>query len=234
MYWVGAIVPGTVGGRKGHPPKPQKEWDWKLNTKEKRKAICSAMSAVMNKDVVAKRGHKIPQMYPFIVDDSLEKISKTKELVNSLTKLGFKDELARADTTKIRAGKGKLRGRRKTTKKSLLLVVSEANIVRKAANGLPGIDVVNIKRLNAELLAPGAQPGRATLFSTKAIDVLRQGLFTKNFKGETSKKEKRVSTPKKKEIKAKKIKTKAAKTKAVTNEKQDTKPKTEAKPEVKK
>ena len=34
MNWVGAIAPGTVGGRQGHPPKAEKNWTQKINEKE--------------------------------------------------------------------------------------------------------------------------------------------------------------------------------------------------------
>src|SRR3989344_4135276 len=37
--WVGAIVPGTVGGRKAHPPKQWKDWTHKINKKERQKVI---------------------------------------------------------------------------------------------------------------------------------------------------------------------------------------------------
>jgi len=193
FYWVGAFAPGTVGGRKAHPPKAEKIWKWKLNTKEKRKAIRSAMSAVMNKELVIKRGHKIPDNYPFLVNEGLEQITKTKDLVKTLLNLGFKEELLRAEKTTIRAGKGKTRGRRKIMKKSLLLVVSDARKVSRAANNIPGVEVINIKRLNAEVLAPGGHPGRATLFTTKALEVLRTGLFMKDYKGEAYREEKKVN-----------------------------------------
>jgi len=205
MFWVGAIVPGTVGGRKAHPPKPEKEWSWKLNAKEKKKAIRSAMNAVMDKELVVKRGHKVPDSYPFALDEGLEKVSKTKELIKSLQTIGFKDELLRTGKTNVRSGKGKLRGRRKTSKKSLLLVVSDTKAVRKAATNVSGVDVVNVKRLNTELLAPGANPGRATIFTTKALDLLKTGLFMKDYKGESKKKvkEKKVKKQKKKKVETK-------------------------------
>lgn len=178
FFWAGANAPGTTGGRKAHPPKVEKVWAWKLNTKENRKAIRSAMSAVMIKEAVIRRGHLVPQNYPFLVSDELEKINKTKQLLDSLFKLGFKDELNKANEPRARAGKGKIRGRRKIIKKSLLLVVSDVAIIRKAASNLPGIDVINVKKLNAEALAPGCHAGRATLFTTKAMDEIRKGLFT--------------------------------------------------------
>jgi large subunit ribosomal protein L4e len=155
-------------------------WKWKLNTKEKRKAIRSAISAVMIKERVIQRGHLVPQNYPFIVHDDLEKINKTKQLLDALQKLGFEDELNRTNKARTRAGKGKLRGRRKITRKSLLLVVSNIAEINKAASNIPGVDVINVKKLNAEALAPGGHLGRATLFTTKALDELKNGLFTNN------------------------------------------------------
>ncbi len=222
MFWVGAIISSTVGGRRAHPPKPEKDWNWKINTKEKRKAICSAMSATVIKALVEKRGHKVPDNYPFIINDSFESITKTKELIETLKKIGFKADLKRANDTKIRAGKGKLRGRKKIVKKSLLLVVSDAVKISKATKNIPGVDVVNVKKINAEMLAPGTHPGRATLYTNKAIELLKQGLFTKNYKGEQSSKAaglKKSKIPlkyKKKEVKQARTKKKQATEKPVT------------------
>ena len=49
-----------------------------------------------------------------------------------------------------------------------------------AAKNISGIEVVEVKNLNAEVLAPGTKMGRATLWSEDAIDALRKGgLFLK-------------------------------------------------------
>jgi len=178
FFWVGANAPGTVGGRRAHPPKVEKVWAWKLNTKEKRKAIRSAISSTIIRELVTKRGHFIPQNYPFILADDLEKINKTKQLLDALNKLGFEAELNRAGDARTRAGVGKLRGRRKVKKKSLLLVVSDVQEICKAVSNIPGVDVINIKKLNTDALAPGGHPGRATLFTAKALEELKKGLFT--------------------------------------------------------
>src|SRR3989338_3183716 len=45
MNWVGAIAPGTVGGRQAQPPKAEKIWVKKNNKAENRKAIRSAIAA---------------------------------------------------------------------------------------------------------------------------------------------------------------------------------------------
>jgi large subunit ribosomal protein L4e len=180
FFWVGANAPGMVGGRRAHPPKLETTWSWKLNIKERRKAICSALSAAIIKDLVEKRGHLTPDTYPFILGEDFEKINKTKQLLESLKKLGFEKELKRAYEPRTRAGKGKLRGRRKIIKKSLLLVVSAPAEIIKAASNLPGVDVINVKKLNAETLAPGGHPGRPVLFTTKAIGEMKKGLFLNN------------------------------------------------------
>ena len=78
MFYVGAFAPQTVGGRRAHPPKAEKEWSKKINKKERRKAIRSAISATVIKEIVQKK-HLIPKKYPFIIDDGIEKIDKTKD-----------------------------------------------------------------------------------------------------------------------------------------------------------
>ena len=182
--WAGAVVPGTVGGRRAHPPKAEKKWSVKINVKENRKAIRSAMAATLAKELVDARGHKTPKEYPFIVKDDFESISKTQDLINSLEKMGFKDELIRTSETTERSGRGKIRGRRKIQKKGLLIVISDKNVpIVKAARNIPGVDTVCVRYLNAELLAPGTHYGRMTLFTEGAIDLLsKENLFTKNYK----------------------------------------------------
>ena len=172
--WVAAVAPGTVGGRRAHPPKSEKIFDKKINAKENRLAIRSALSASLNKEIVSDHGHKVPESYPFIVSEEIENISKTKELVAIFEKLGFKDELSRTSVRKIRAGKGKLRGRRYRRKKGPLLVVGDDCALLKSAKNIQGIDIVKIKNINAELLAPGCSIGRLTLFTKGAIEKLEK------------------------------------------------------------
>lgn len=174
MSWVGAFSPQTRGGRAAHPPKAEKVWEQKINQKENQKAIRSAIAATINKPVVEMRGHKLPAEYPFVIDHTLEKINQTKTLQKALLALGFELELTRAGEKKVRAGKGKLRGRKYKQKKSILVVVGENCPIIKAAKNLGGIEAVPVKSLNAELLAPGAHPGRVTLWSKKALEVMEK------------------------------------------------------------
>ena len=82
FFWVGAFAPGTVGGRRAHPPKAEKVWEQKINKKERRKAIRSALSAVVEKNIVKLRGHLIPEAYPFAVASDFEGIKKTKSALS--------------------------------------------------------------------------------------------------------------------------------------------------------
>jgi large subunit ribosomal protein L4e len=189
MNWVGAQAPGTVGGRRAHPPKAEKVWDWKLNVKEKRKAIRSAMSATVIKALVEKRGHNVPASYPFIIDNSFESINKTQALYDALVKIGFDKELERTGVVKARTGRAKMRGRATQQKKGVLIVAHNAKDLAKAAENLPGIDVVAVKKLNVELLAPGSHYGRATLYTAGAVAEIKKGLFTKNYIGASPAKE---------------------------------------------
>jgi len=179
MNWVGAVAPNTVGGRRAHPPKSVKILAQKINKQERRKAIRSAIAATMDKTLVQQHGHIMPDKYPFIISDDFETIAKTKDIIEALTKLGLEKELERSAQKKYRAGKARLRGRKYRKRKGPLLVVSKECALTKAASNVPGVDVVMVTALNAELLAPGSVPGRLTLYTESAITRLgKEQLFT--------------------------------------------------------
>mgnify|MGYP001584977853 CR=1 FL=1 len=184
FYYVGAFAPHTVGGRRAHPPKSEKDWLKEINKKERRKAICSALAATLNEGLVKLRGHKIESLHN-VVESKLENLSKTKEIKNTLLALGLKNELKRINEKKIRAGKGKSRGRKYKVKTGPLIVISKKCALESAAVNLPGVDICIMKNLNAELLAPGTFPGRLTIFTEDALKVLQeQELFLNKIKKE--------------------------------------------------
>ncbi|MBU0628325.1 MAG: 50S ribosomal protein L4 [Nanoarchaeota archaeon] len=178
MNWQGAFAPGTVGGRQAHPPKSERIWWQKINKKERKLAIRSAISATLKTELVEKRGHKLSPNYPFIIDSSIESLDKTSKVKETLIKLGLEKELERCEKKKIRSGAGTKRGRKYIKRKGPLLVVSkDCNLTKSAAN-IPGIDVCEVKNLNVRLLAPGAVPGRLTLWSKDAVELLsKEKLF---------------------------------------------------------
>jgi large subunit ribosomal protein L4e len=170
--WVGAFAPGTVGGRRAHPPKIEKNLFHKINSKENRFAIRSAIAASVNPLLVKSHGHLIPSNYPFCLADSFENIMKTTDFTKSIQALGFEQELIRTRSTKQRAGRGKARGRRTITRTGPLIVTSANCNLTKAGNNIPGFEIVTVNYLNANILAPGGIPGRAVLFTKSAIDKL--------------------------------------------------------------
>ena len=101
-------------------------------------------------------------------------MSKTQEILNALKAIGLEKELERVEKRSIRAGRGKLRGRKYHIKTGPLIVVSTDSTIMKAANNIPGVDIVVVKDLNAEMLAPGEAPGRLTLWTAGSIKLLEE------------------------------------------------------------
>ncbi len=171
------IVPQAVGGRRAHPPKPQKKWDEKINRKEMRKALRSALSATVIPEIVRQRSHVFDGELPKIVADDFEELKRTKEVIEVLKAIGVYDDVLRAaERKRVRAGKGKMRGRRYKKKKSLLIVTSRNSDVLKASRNLPGVDAVEVRNLNVELLAPGGHAGRLVVYTKSALSYLGEWL----------------------------------------------------------
>ena len=168
------IVPQSRGGRPAHPPKVEKILIERINKKERRKAIRSALAATADPELVQIRGHRVAMATPIIVEDSFEKLKKTKEVLALFIKLKLDKELERTSEVKIRAGRGRMRGRRYKRKKGVLVVVSKECPAIKASGNIIGVDVSIVKNLNADLLAPGGQPGRLALFTESAVKELEK------------------------------------------------------------
>ncbi len=177
---TGAQAPGTVGGRRAHPPRPDTVWAKKINVRERGLARNAALAALKDPSIVSSRGHRFDDRLslPVVLEDAIETLEPeegaTREGYAILERLGLDADLIRAKEGRhVRAGRGKLRGRRLRQPLSLLVVVKEPTRVRRLFGNLPGVDVVTPAGLNAELLAPGGDPGRLALFSEGALEVLR-------------------------------------------------------------
>jgi large subunit ribosomal protein L4e len=190
-----AFAPMVVGGRPTHPPKAERNFTEKINKKERKLAIRSAIAATTDPILVESRGHIVEPLVdiPLVVTNDFEQLKSTKDTINAFTKLGlisdpnpsldedaistdFGDiDKANIRSKKVRAGKGKRRGRKYKNATSVLVVYgSEPDTVSlyKSARNLPGVDVVHVTQLNTELLAPGTHPGRLTVWVKSAIETL--------------------------------------------------------------
>ncbi|ELZ03302.1 50S ribosomal protein L4 [Natrialba aegyptia] len=169
----GRRVPQTVKGRKAHPPKAEKDQSESINTKAKKLAVRSAIAATTDAELVAERGHAFDDdaEIPVVVTDEFEDLQKTKEVVEFLEAAGLAEDIQRADEGRnVRSGRGKTRGRKYKTPTSILFVTSSETGPSRAARNLAGADVATAAEVNAEDLAPGAQPGRLTVWTESALE----------------------------------------------------------------
>ncbi len=174
LYMEARVVPQARKGRRAHPPKPEKKWEQKINKKEYLKALCSALAACARLEFVKQRGHKFEGEVPIVVSEEIENVKSTKQIVELLKKLNLEAELKRGKKKKVRAGKGKMRGRRYKKKKSILFIFSKDCPAMKAARNIAGADVAVVDELTVEQLAPGAHPGRLVVISLSALQKLEE------------------------------------------------------------
>jgi large subunit ribosomal protein L4e len=177
---MAGFVPHAVGGRRAHPPRPEKKLVEKVNKKEKRLATKSAISATKEMRLVKNRGHVlngVPEL-PLVVTDDIESMTSAKDVIRFLKAVGvWKDVERVVKGTKIRSGRGKMRGRKYKTPVGPLIVVKNDRGITKGARNIPGVSVSTVAGLNAELLAPGGVPGRLTIWTEGAIAQLAEGRF---------------------------------------------------------
>ncbi|MFH0861655.1 MAG: 50S ribosomal protein L4 [Candidatus Altiarchaeota archaeon] len=144
-------LPQTKGGRRAHPPKG-KDYSRKINRKEWKLALFSAIAATASKELVEARSHIFKGAeLPIVVEDKFQGLKKTSEVVKALKAIGLGDEM---DSKK---------------KKKVLIVVAEDGGILKAAGGLDGVDVATLDDLDMGSLAPGTHAGRLTLWSESAL-----------------------------------------------------------------
>ena len=170
-----AFAPSTVGGRQPHPPTAEKKIVKNIPKKEAKLALTSAIAATAQKDVVAKRGHAIEKIIqvPLIIEDTIENLTRAKDVEAVFISLGIDSDITRVrDSRNIRAGKGKLRGRKMKQAVGPLIVVCDGVNLVAAANNIPGVQVTTVLNLNTEMLAPGTHPGRLTVWTNGAIEQL--------------------------------------------------------------
>ncbi len=168
----GGEVASVRGGRQAHPPKSEKVIYKKLNKKEKKLALCSAIAATKSKSLIESRGHKIKDIesFPIIISDDVESISNAKAASKLFNDLKLTQDIDRLYSRKARSGKSALRGRKTKIGKSVLFVTKKPQKLAKACGSFPGIDVIDVNELSVLDLSPGSAPIRLTVFSKNAIN----------------------------------------------------------------
>lgn len=168
-------VPFAKGGRRTHPIKTEKKIEKKINKRIKKQSIISAISASGDKSWVQKGGfiiENVPEI-PLVVDDKIQTIKKTTRIYSILCNLGLKEDLIKIKKSKkIRAGKGKSRGRKYKKKKGILIVIKDDYGIIKASRNISGTSVLKVENLSIKTLAPGGTSGRMILWSQSAFNEL--------------------------------------------------------------
>ena len=145
--WIGATIASTRGGRRPHAPRSGKNLFKKINKKELVIAYCSALSGV--KDVV-------------VFDNAVLEL-KTKDFKKMLASVFGEAKVWKVKS--VRAGRGKMRGRKYKSNAGLLFVIgNEEKMSRK------GIEVVHVDELSIKDLTLNGVVGRLVCYSEKAIE----------------------------------------------------------------
>merc|ERR1719375_2533775 len=77
------------GGRMFNPTKTWRKWHRKINQKQRRYAICSALAASALPALVMARGHRVDNVpeCPLVVEDSIESTDKTAKAMKVLASI---------------------------------------------------------------------------------------------------------------------------------------------------
>ena len=160
-----AFAPGTVGGRMAFPPVTAKKIAKQINRKERRLALRSAIAATASDEIVRQRGHKFDQerRLPLVVNDEVEKLSKSSQAKHFLSAVGVWDDVLRVRRSK------RIKSGRRVHAVGPLIVVGDDKTARKALRNFEGVSVIRADELSVEMLAPGTHPGRLTIWSESAV-----------------------------------------------------------------
>jgi len=163
------------GGHMFAPTKTWRRWHRKVNVAQKRYAICSAIAASGVPALVMARGHAIegiPEV-PLVVADKVQSITKTREATEFLRRnRAYADIMRVYKTKRMRAGKGKMRNRRRVQKLGPLVIFDKDQGITRAFRNIPGIDTICVDQLNLLKLAPGGHVGRFCIWTESAFKKL--------------------------------------------------------------
>ncbi|KAG8812555.1 hypothetical protein FRC17_001977 [Serendipita sp. 399] len=163
------------GGRMFAPTKTWRKWHVKINQNQRRFAVVSALAASALPSLVLARGHRIENIreVPLVVSSEIESFVKTREAVTFLKAIAaYEDVVKVSNSRKLRAGKGKMRGRRHRQRRGPLIVYNEDKGIVRAFRNLPGVEIASVKALNLLQLAPGGHLGRFVIWTESAFSIL--------------------------------------------------------------
>ncbi len=166
-------IPSATKGRRAHPHKLERKIVENINRKEYIRALESAIAGCANTEVV-KLNHSFKGSLPIVIEDAIEKVAMTKDLIKTLDALGLDEELERSHSPSRRKGIRRSSKQRKF-RKNVLIIAANAGKIERAGRNIPGLDVCSVSSLTVEKLAPGSNP-RVTIWSESAVKSIEKTL----------------------------------------------------------
>merc|ERR1712179_750008 len=139
------------GGHMFAPTKTYRRWHRKVNVAQKRYAIASAIAATGVPALVMAKGHRVDHVaeLPLVISDKIQSYTKTKEAHIFLKKSKAYSDIEQVYKSKrFRAGKGKMRDRKRIMKKGPLVIYDQDQGLSKAFRNIPGIETCSVDHLN--------------------------------------------------------------------------------------
>jgi large subunit ribosomal protein L4e len=155
-------------------------WAVKL-TQNRRFATASALAASSVPALLLARGHQINSVpeVPLVISSEAfagAALVKTSAAHALLKVIGAGPDIAKVSKSrKIRAGKGKLRGRRHRQRRGPLVVydpVADGKELTRAFRNIAGVETSSVYALNLLQLAPGGHLGRFIIWTSSAFAAL--------------------------------------------------------------
>jgi len=165
-------------GRMFAPTKVWRRWHQKINQGQKRFATASALAASSNAALLLARGHTVSYVpeVPLVVSSAVFSLAKTSAAIGLLRGIGAGPALDRVKKSrKLRAGKGKLRGRRIRQRRGPLIVydpVKDGKALGRSFKNIAGVEASSVYALNLLQLAPGGHLGRFIIWTSAAFEAL--------------------------------------------------------------
>jgi large subunit ribosomal protein L4e len=124
------------------------------------------------------RGHNVSHVpeVPLVISSSAFAVTKTSAAVALLKGVGAGPDVDKVSKSrKMRAGKGKMRGRRYRQRRGPLIVWNpddDSNDIVRAFRNIPGVETCSVYALNLLQLAPGGHLGRFIIWTSSAFAAL--------------------------------------------------------------
>jgi len=163
------------GGRMFAPTKTWRRWHRRINVNQKRYAMVSAIAASGIPALVQSKGHvveSVPEL-PLVVSDKIQEYNKTKQAVAFLKRVKAWADVEKVyKSRRFRAGKGKMRNRRRIQRRGPLIIYGNDQGVTHAFRNIPGVDCIPVSKMNLLKLAPGGHVGRFIIWTESAFRAL--------------------------------------------------------------